>query len=1421
MADRIMLSNVIGAPFDRYVLAQLYQRAARNSTISRSTEEILFLANKMAWVRMISSVNVALPNYDTFVGPQQPGHTPITAKNTNLGKFYQSLGIEDLSNYPDGTSLAKRWVLEAGTSITNGKGIDLRAGLGGEGAYGMGGIEEQGYRPMPGLTSVTIETAGRLGSLRIANVNFKVWNMNQLNTIEALYFRLGYSMLLEWGHVQYFKNDGVFETKNIHGINDPFRANLRKEAVQQEIAIRSKDADGNYDGMLGIVSNFTWSFNQEGGYDCNVKLIGLGSIMDSLRINQVYKLPDGLIQGLKVSQNVLAEKLAAAEKKIADIEAAKQKKQEEEAKKAKEAEEAKKPHVPKNPEDLYQQLLDAGLYKKDPNLSDADNLRNFKRDYTYSTAKNEPNYTHSPVYYAYTGTPADRYYQLLIPDQSTKTFKQLGIFGDSTTYGLDVALINQFALKYVNKEYSDIIDEVNNYGVSYPIVQVYAHDEAALGSLGVAASSMTGTVTAASFGNNTGITFDATVARTEAEGSTAGAGRVETQEVSYTIRIIVVPQEGSTEKHDWTVQQVAQAVEEWFKLQLASPSINPLTLVSIEDEYIGPTFAGAPTAKYGGLAKGLNITGKTTIQIPNVKYSTSITTTGKYYVDPNKTGTTTTIPATLKISTTNAAFIKPISGTTPTNQPTPTPAGTTNTGDDSGVNNTTSTEQADQAYESALAAMLIYVKALVEAKAPSDNAVFELDITKDTGYFYQDGALAGVISYTSKPSTDPVPFELTAYAKKGFCSALMADPNAYSVTPDVNYDKLCKAYLIPYKQAATELTIESMQFPVYITLGYLLAFLNNMCLVYDTTTATSTAANQDPTAKRPYLYIDFNPETNFCLTSPQQLSIDPTICMIPFEGTPEDYAGIYDEVVYKKIASEAFNPTTENYVSGYIPEYKTDNRYKAKMMNMLLNVDYLLNMAKSFSTSDPEHSVNLKRFLETVMVDVNKALGNFNVFRVSYRDDSNTVLIKDDQFVPSDTQDTIIEKTSYKARKTISELQLPATYTQADLTSLNYGQLPIFGAQSLARTFQFKTNMSTKLGSMIAISAQAATGSINAKDPSSLSYLNSHYEDRYKNRVVNPSNGPAQQTANTSGTPPVNNDEVAAQAFNTHIRNIYGSKFQLDAAKIEPSKNYYVERSAIFKTDNSITSGAPFIPADLEITIDGIGGIIMGQAFTIPENRMPASLRGDDNITKVGFIVGGLTHTIVNNQWLTKIKGQMIRLREDTKYGSTQVIKKLQAPTTVATGGTTPTANANIQVGPPSADDIAFYTAILTGIGAPTTPENLKFMYAWRRGESATAAWNPFNTTKTWPSATNYNCARVKNYASRQDGIDATVATLKLKYYSKIKNGLIGNIGAAKIASYIDELKTWGTGDLVAKNLAGNRLNPPAISPKTTQVKNC
>lgn len=131
-----------------------------------------------------------------------------------------------------------------------------------------------------------------------------------------------------------------------------------------------------------------------------------------------------------------------------------------------------------------------------------------------------------------------------------------------------------------------------------------------------------------------------------------------------------------------------------------------------------------------------------------------------------------------------------------------------------------------------------------------------------------------------------------------------------------------------------------------------------------------------------------------------------------------------------------------------------------------------------------------------------------------------------------------------------------------------------------------------------------------------------------------------------------------------------------------------------------------------------------------------------------------------------------------------------------------------------SEEDEEFYRAILKGLGANETPEKIKFLKAWRQGEGGSAKNNPFNTTKDVPGDddTKYNSVGVRNYPDRQTGLDATLATLKLPYYTDLINKLKDDSITAVELANSPALDKWGTGPMARKVLAGGNINPPAIA---------
>lgn len=1244
----VRLSNVIGAPFSEYVITQFNLRAYHNSTGTgntpgRTNEEVLFLANKTGWAKLTSSVRI------------------LPSQNETLEQFYRKLGLE--STYLTSEDLAKNWILEAGTSIGNGTGINLRRGIGPEGAYGLGGTEELGYRPMPGLTSVVVDTKGTLGSLREAIINFKVWNLNQLNVVEALYFRLGYSMLLEWGHTQFFSNvnqvggsrTGTFTT-NTYGI-DPFKK-LRKEVIQQSIGKRGKELSGNYDAMLGVVTNFTWSFNQEGGYDCTVKLIGLGAIIDSLRINLSYKMPDVIFEDYQYQQQLIRARL--------EEEAARRAQTEEQDRRKAQGLPPTLPALPTSANEIYTNIYVNDLGTPNPPLSQEAFLN---QNYFYTANPNNPgvNIVYDYYYKATTGgNPANAAFKSELNTTRTGLFLStlLGIrnkwqvlFADAPTpISLSDRVLTTAATKSTTLEPDPVLDANRNYPVF--------DNGLAGGPYGA------GDLAKASGTNNFVKLFDLRVRDSKNDSVAQGLNSLTNQKVDLDELVFPTYSFRGNNLLENVVAGVASAIpgvtsaalniNEFIEMRLAykaqvkNTSGQTLTKVfNVVLRYKPLPFSedpvivkNRPTRKEltNALQTWFNNGRKVRVtQIETFKEQARSVVVRGVLIDiaiPNKSNPEFTIEFD------NSATIQTVLPPEPAQQqPQQQQAQPANSGDQGGTENTPATEQTDQSqrFASALHAMLSAVKSKVQTKSlsvPQNQSVYTDSLVDLTSTLYRDGVLDGIFNYTPPSALDPresaVTFNLKAYAAKGFNSNLMSDPELYAKVKNVDFKSLATAYAIRYTVKGEE---SKINFPIYIKFGYLLSFLNNMCLVYDST--------QD-TDKHPYVYLDFNPETNFCLSSPQHLSVDPLVCMIPFEGNGlSNYLKLYPAALQESVKSKAsplFSPTT-NAVSSLLNTFKTaENAYQGKTMEILLNVNFLLDVLNEYTTKDPEHSVNLKGFLDAIITGVNKALGNFNLLRVAYRDESNTVVIKDDQFVPpAGDEDFMLDREKFLAPGTRG---IP-----------KYGQLPVFGSGSLVREMEFKTNLTTNISNVIAISAQANVGSANSTDYSPYSYLNINYQDAYKPTVTDSTGVKTQQRADTTGS--VANDLTQALQFNNHLLNVYYNG-QLSKPKIDFAKNYYIERMSKIKSEDEVTVSAPFIPANLSITVDGISGIVMGNAFTIPEDRLPLSLKGNKNSTKVGFVVVGLTHTIDRNQWLTKIRGQMIKLRDVVRYQAPGKLEKIE-----------------------------------------------------------------------------------------------------------------------------------------------------------------
>ena len=163
--------------------------------------------------------------------------------------------------------------------------------------------DDYGVRPAAGIVGMTLKTHNRYGSLRTATVQFEVHSLEQMNLYEEMFMRPGYSALLEWGHTVWLDSDTGEVNDLPQLLSDSFInkslvteilksdsstkdvGNENKQAIYLAIEEMRRRTNYNYDGMYGLIKNFSWSLRPDGGFSCTVDIVSIGTVVESLTIN--------------------------------------------------------------------------------------------------------------------------------------------------------------------------------------------------------------------------------------------------------------------------------------------------------------------------------------------------------------------------------------------------------------------------------------------------------------------------------------------------------------------------------------------------------------------------------------------------------------------------------------------------------------------------------------------------------------------------------------------------------------------------------------------------------------------------------------------------------------------------------------------------------------------------------------------------------------------------------------------------------------------------------------------------------------------------------------------------------------------------------------------------------------------------------
>lgn len=281
--------KILGLPFDDYVDKQVKTRQAKLAKTQRSPEDLSVFNSNTAWIRLSSGVKV------------EPDRAKILSSK---------LGISQ--NLIEGTALARNLVLWGGVSSFTSDGtaatldpIKGGIGYGLNNTYGFLSGPEQGLKPPPGITNISCNYKNN-GSLKQATVSMKCYTRSQFEALEAVYLRLGYTVVLEWGNTLWFDNNGEFKQTQAYSIpNILFRDqnDVNPQTIFDRLAFNKKATACNYDGMLGKVTNYSWAISDDLSFDIKLELISTGDIIDSLKVNIGGTNTKDLTGQIQVSQS--------------------------------------------------------------------------------------------------------------------------------------------------------------------------------------------------------------------------------------------------------------------------------------------------------------------------------------------------------------------------------------------------------------------------------------------------------------------------------------------------------------------------------------------------------------------------------------------------------------------------------------------------------------------------------------------------------------------------------------------------------------------------------------------------------------------------------------------------------------------------------------------------------------------------------------------------------------------------------------------------------------------------------------------------------------------------------------------------------------------------------------------------------------
>jgi len=411
--------------------------------------------------------------------------------------------------------------------------------------------------------------------------------------------------------------------------------------------------------------------------------------------------------------------------------------------------------------------------------------------------------------------------------------------------------------------------------------------------------------------------------------------------------------------------------------------------------------------------------------------------------------------------------------------------------------------------------------------------------------------------------------------------------------------------------AMSNVTNMDMKMNSYMQLAYFVAIMNEKASLF-TPNKTSVTVYEIPVTG-----IPDNLGNGLCVSSYNAMTIDNSVCLI--QNSNANLLGNPD----------GFSPKVLPIQGGVVTKLNKEYLYGTTNLGVIGNI--YVNIGRILSIYKTTHKANggrvtCKTLLQAIMDEVAYALGSVNYFDVFV--ENNRAVIIDKHYVEE-----------------------PEKATYASKTMIN-----ISGTGTTVREHKVMSKIFEEQASMIAIAAQNVEN-IGSYQSSTNVFMNKGVVNRlYKNsaQTKNVATNQAEQKAKEEDLLNNNIRVLLSYVNNNILTGKADNTVQVSAL------NVYLNNLIV-----SVERGTDYkgiVPLSLEIKMDGIGGVVIGQIFTIQDDVLPAEYSDK----KIGFIVTRISQEITRPDWTTTLTAQFCLLdqlerQEESKAKGKVAAAKVQA----------------------------------------------------------------------------------------------------------------------------------------------------------------